>query len=127
MWPVTQFLEWGRRLAVGPARIILAASISLAACGAAPGTDGALYEPTLARQVTRAERWQLDLDLMNELVMREHSNGRFGNLEARARWAEDLARWDPVADLAADRGFPTTSPSRASRCLSISLPHSQEL
>lgn len=91
--------EGSVRLALRSLVAMLAASIALTACGAPSGNAGSLYEPALAREVTRAERWRLDLELMNEVVMREHGNRRFGSLEARARWAENLARRDPVADL----------------------------
>lgn len=60
-----------------------------------------LYKPELKREFTQAQRWQLDMELANELGSRVNShrfNGPEG-IDKRARWVEQEAVTYQIADL----------------------------
>lgn len=52
--------------------------------------------------MSQEDRWNLDLDLLNEVIMREHNSRRFappGSMEKRAIWFESTAHRYVLADL----------------------------
>jgi hypothetical protein len=61
-----------------------------------------LYQPSLKRELSKEQRWQLDFEIANESTMREHNSRRFtvpGSFEKRALWFEETAQWYQIADL----------------------------
>ena len=97
----TPFAKLPRLLAVIMSVVILLISIVAMAQLLTPRPPS-LYQPALARNLTKEERWKLDFDMVNEITMRDHNNYRFdapGSFEKRAKWFEETAKWYPLADL----------------------------